>query len=253
MKNSLSKNQKIGAAASFLLGMATVLVQACGSGSGSGAAAASTSTANSSVCGINSVGQYSCTSSGSTTGSTLYSACGSSYPTQIATEALGANSEVSSVTATQASDGASVCQVVFTQLVSYQGARAFLGPNAGTNTSDVLNTGVYLYQYDQFAAYATGEYGANSATSITDTACSGGGCTDLYGEVTGAVGYFPIYGQVQIMAYNGSYLYVGVNQGVGSSGEMALNMEVQIERCVDANGNYHQCANQLVPSFEAAL
>lgn len=255
-KFMMTKNEKIGAVGSFLLGLTVVLVQSCGSSGGG--STASTTALSSSACGIDAYGQYSCTGvsgTGGTAAQTLFTACGSSYPTDVAMEALesqgGGEYEVSTVTSSTALDGTPVCQVSFMQLVSYEGARYFLGPNAGINTGYSYSTGVYFYQYDEFAAYATGSYGANSQTDFTDVA---GGADDLYGIVSGgSVSSFPIYGQVQIMAFNGGYLYVGANQGYGNSGSMNFSLEVEIQRCVDANGNYHQCANPLSPSFDALL
>lgn len=245
---------------SALLGVA-FFAQGCGSSSATPSvitAGGTATTTTSSTCAYNAEGVEVCEPVGTVSGQSLYSACTSGTPTETADIALegsgaGTFAASSAVAGTSPADGTAICQVTFTETISYYGGRYYLGPNAGSSQGG--STNIALQPWDQFAVYATGSYGASSCSNtITDNAppnTAGSNEGDIYGQIPGVVAAFPIYGQVQSMnGAEGGYLYVGVNQGAGESGCFDLeSLEVQIERCVDVNGAVHECPTTLSPSI----
>jgi len=199
-----------------------------------------------SACGLNAQGIEEC-GVGSTAGASLYSACGSSDPTyaaDIALEGTGNGNVTANAVSTQTSpDGTAVCQVTFTQNIQSSSQRYYLGPNAG-NSYTGANSGVLLETGDQFAASATGCYSSSSSCTVqitdTQTVATDKGSDDLFGVIQGSGSYFPIYGQVQNVQTQG-YLYVGVNQSAGGAGVFQVDLQVQIQRCVDSTGLSHVC------------
>lgn len=159
---------------------------------------------------------------------TLYGACSNIQ----AAETQG--TVINSATYTTAADGASVCQVSMETGGSYQGSRAYLGPNA---PQEPLNTNMTLDAYDQFqlivsGTYDTGVFGGCGSNSVSSL---------MYAYVNG-LNVFQVNNSVQqIPANGGGLLEIGLNQSSGS-GEMCIEVEVNVTRCVDSSGATHPCA-----------
>jgi hypothetical protein len=231
-------------------------MQACGSGSSNNAIALPA--AGTSVlppdCAYNAEGQYVC-NTGGTAGQSLYTACGSSdsaYAAQIALQGTEPGSfTVTSATPQTSPDGTAVCQITFGGTAQYYspGQRYFLGSNC-PNNPEPGNSGISVANWDQFSLTGSGTYGgsgcSNSVTNTAPPSTTGTNSGDLYGELSSSYSDFPIYGQVQTVSGAGAgYIYFGVNQGVGGGGCMEVELNYQIQRCVDSSGVTHECPTAL--------
>jgi hypothetical protein len=211
---------------------AGILVQACGSGSGSSSGVVTAATSTTGV--------------GATTqNATLYDACNATYTENEYCEEAGVASTCSAVPNHVAQDGASTCEVTFTQNVSEEvGGIAAVEPSSGMGGSygvAVANTGVYDTVLLNLTAQDVNNGGIFSG--ITDGwDCSEGNMNSV--PNTSIWGYLMGSGYVQdghsILSEEGGYLYVGLNESP-TSGCMSISGSLQITRCVDSGGTPHPC------------
>ena len=214
------------------------LVQSCGSSSSAPVPLAQT-------CGVNMYGQSTCMNnalSGPLSGA-LYQAC-QPGGIQAANMALsGSGAQITQASLQTSTDGSSVCQVDLMQEAQGEGPRAFLGPLAGTSQGEL--SGVTLAAYDSAIITASGSWSSGFFSSFSGCSGSSIAAGGVYCYVAG-VNLFPLgSGVINVPPNGGGPLLIGLNQASGSSGCMALQLQAQIQRCVDTTGQIHPCPSAI--------
>jgi hypothetical protein len=210
-------NMKKAVTLTALLGMA-VLTQACGKSSDSASNVVSGSVAPLFPGVVNPVN------------TTIYGAC---QNIQAAQQSGGVT--INSAIATTASDGVQVCKVSMIEGGQYQGSRAFLGPNA--TQSSPLPTGIFISDYDQLQVSVSGTY----TTASFSFGCGSNSVSPLmYAYVPGLNVFQVGTMQGEVPVNGGGILEIGLNQSYGG-GQMCIQLQATITRCIDSAGSTHPC------------